>query len=149
MLQITYYIGNIYACSFHIPRWHLALLTHTGMNPDQILAITTWKVIKKSRYYFSLYVICVLGSKKVATALLLANLCSLHNLRHFTSVSQILALTLFHHLLYLCGLPDHVLDCVIHHRHGLYKLKFTDCYDFATCEIITKLEWLYTITLSL
>ena len=51
MLKITYYIGNIYACSFHVPRWHLALLTRTGMNPDQILAIATRKVIKKVELY--------------------------------------------------------------------------------------------------
>ena len=121
------------------------------MNPDQILAIVTLKVMNKTRYYFSL-VTCVLVNKKVATALSLANLCSLCSVRHSTSVlllRYILALAPSHPLLYLCDLPHRVLDCTIRHRHGLYKLKIMDCYDFTTCEIIIKLEQFRTVTLSL
>ena len=55
----------------------------------------------------------------------------------------------FHPLRYLCGLPEHELDCTIYHKHGAYKLKITDCYDFTTSEIITILEWLCTIALAL
>ena len=125
-----------FCSSFHIPRWQLALLKHSGMNPDQMLLMVTWKVMKKARYYFSLYVICVYKGKKIATTLSLVNLCSLSNLRHSTSVSllrQTLALALSHPLLYSCS---HVLECAIHHRYGLYKLKITDCYNSTTCEII-------------
>ena len=53
------------------------------------------------------------------------------------------------HFPILCGLPERELDCAIYHERGAYKLKITDCYDFTTCEIITILEWLCTVALSL
>ena len=74
-----------------------------------------------------------------ATALLLARPYSLRKLHHSSSVSLlkwILELALSHTPQYLRGLPDRVLDCAIYSEHEANKQKFTDCYDFTTCEII-------------
>ena len=89
------------------------------------------------------------SSKNSATALLLANPCSLCNPRHSTSVSLIQIDSSVGTLWYLHSLPERKLDCAIYNERGAYKQKITDCYDFTTCEIITTLEWLSAIALAL
>ena len=86
---------------------------------------------EESQVLLSLYVRMLMksmlrSSKNSATALSLANLCSLHNLCHSTKcfITQIdSGIGAFHPLRYLRGLPERELDCTIYHKRGAYKLK--------------------------
>jgi len=134
-------LGNIYTIS-------KMATTRVGMNQDKMLAIVTQTVMKKVRYYYAKNLLHL--SKKITTALLLVKSCLLRNLCHSTNVSLFKwILELFSHPPQcLRGLPDFMLDYAICYEHRVYKLKIKN-YGLLTCEIITILEQLRTVTLSL